>query len=193
MPPHGLAILSSFSQTGHQLLTSASTLTAPGQPALGHSVQGNGSMATGPQPRQASASNASSYTPSHSLPPHGGHRWCTLKVRFYCDNRAVVICVQSGTSHCSRINLFLIAVLHNFSVSALHIPGLHNPIANSLSCFHMQAHPTCRLPPHPDFHGVRWRLYIETFHVRISHGHLGCFWCRFGIQEPLHSPYIVPV
>ena len=38
------------------------------------------------------------------------------------------------------------------------------------------------------------RLYIEMFHVEIAdHMHPGCFWCRFGIQELLRSPYRVPV
>ena len=36
-------------------------------------------------------------------------------------------------------NLFLLAAQHNFTISARHIPGLHNPIADALSRFHMQA------------------------------------------------------
>ena len=37
----------------------------------------------------------------------------------------------------------------------------------------------------------RSRLYIETLHVMINaHGYPGCFWCRFGIQEPLRSPCV---
>ena len=73
-----------------------------------------------------------------------GHRWGTLRVLFLCDNRAVVDCIHSGTSHCPHMmhllrNLFLLAAQHNFTISARHIPGLHNPIADALSHFHMQA------------------------------------------------------
>ncbi len=72
-----------------------------------------------------------------------GHRWSTLKIRFLCDNQAVVSCVVSGTSHCPHMmhllrNLFLIAANHNFTISACHLPGRHNIIADSLSRFLMQ-------------------------------------------------------
>ena len=72
-----------------------------------------------------------------------GHRWTTLKIRMLCDNQAVVHSIVSGTSHCPHImhllrNLFYIAATHNFTISAQHIPGTHNIIADSLSRFHMQ-------------------------------------------------------
>ena len=72
-----------------------------------------------------------------------GHRWATLRVRFLCDNQAVVHCIVSGSSHCPHMmhllrNLFLFAARFNFTVSALHLPGTHNIIADSLSRFHMQ-------------------------------------------------------
>ena len=87
-----------------------------------------------------------------------GYRWSTLKIRFACDNQAVVECITSGTSHCPHImhllrNLFLLAATHNFWVSAQHIPGMHNPIADSLSRFKMQAFrrlaPNAALIPSP--------------------------------------------
>ena len=73
-----------------------------------------------------------------------GHKWCTLKVRLLCDNQAVVHCIMSGTSHCPHMmhllrNLFLIAATHNFTLSAQHLPGIHNITADSLSRFNMQA------------------------------------------------------
>ena len=54
--------------------------------------------------------------------------------------QAVVHCIVSGTSHCPHImhllrNLFYLAVTHNFHVSAQHLPGIHNFIADSLSRF----------------------------------------------------------
>lgn len=73
-----------------------------------------------------------------------GHRWSTLKVRFECDNQAVVHSIVAGTSHCPHMmhllrNLFYIAANHNFTVSAQHLPGTHNVIADSLSRSNMQA------------------------------------------------------
>ena len=38
-------------------------------------------------------------------------------------------------------NLFYIAARHNFTVSAQHLPGKQNVIADSLSRFNMQAFP----------------------------------------------------
>ena len=72
-----------------------------------------------------------------------GKQWSTLRLRFLCDNNAIVHCISSGTSHCPHImsllrNLFLLAARHNFSVAAQHIPGIHNNIADALSRFHMQ-------------------------------------------------------
>ena len=90
-----------------------------------------------------------------------GHQWSTLRIRLFCDNLAITQCLVSGTSHCPHImsllrSLFLLAARHNFNISAQHIPGTHNIIADSLSRFRMQVfwdhapqaspHPT-PLPP----------------------------------------------
>ena len=90
-----------------------------------------------------------------------GHRWSTLRIRLLCDNEAVAHCLVSGTSHCPHLmsllrSLFLVAAKHNFHISAQHLPGTHNTIADSLSRFRMQVfrkhapqaspHPT-PLPP----------------------------------------------
>ena len=85
-----------------------------------------------------------------------GHRWSTLRISFRCDNQAVVQCLVSGTSHCPHLmsllrNIFLTAAMYNFTISAQHIPGTHNTIADSLSRFHMQifrAHAP-QASPHP--------------------------------------------
>ena len=90
-----------------------------------------------------------------------GHKWSTLRIRLFCDNHAIAHCLVSGSSRCPHImgllrSLFLLAAQHNFHISAQHIPGTHNTIADALSRFHMQvfhahaprasAHPT-PLPP----------------------------------------------
>ena len=72
-----------------------------------------------------------------------GHRWTTLKICMLCDNQAIVHSLISGSSHCPHImhllrNLFYIGVIGNFTISAQHIPGVHNIIADSLSRFNMQ-------------------------------------------------------
>ena len=56
-----------------------------------------------------------------------GQRLSMFKVRFHCNNCAVLSCISSGTSHCphtmhSLCHLLLICALHKF-VSACHIPG----------------------------------------------------------------------
>ena len=72
-----------------------------------------------------------------------GHHWSTLRLRFLCDNQAIVQCIQTGTSCCPHLmsllcNLFLLAAQHNFTISSQHIPGIHNNISDALSRFHMQ-------------------------------------------------------
>ena len=72
-----------------------------------------------------------------------GHQWTTRKILFSCDNEAVVTCMRSGTSRYPHMmallrTLFLVAARGNFTVSAQHIRGVNNGIADSLSRFHMQ-------------------------------------------------------
>ena len=72
-----------------------------------------------------------------------GEQWYRKKVLFVCDNQAVVACIRSGTSHSPAImallrNLFLVAAKANFTVSARHLAGVKNRIADCLSRFHMQ-------------------------------------------------------
>ena len=90
-----------------------------------------------------------------------GHRWCTLRIRLLCDNLAIVRCLISGSSHCPHVmsllrSLFLLTAKYNFTISAQHIPGTHNVIADSLYRFHMQVFRShapqassqpCPLPP----------------------------------------------
>ena len=72
-----------------------------------------------------------------------GSEWSTLRILLWCDNQAVVQCITSGTSHCPHLmhllrNLMLLAASNNFLISAKHIPGVQNAIADSLSRFRMQ-------------------------------------------------------
>ena len=101
-----------------------------------------------------------------------GHNWTTLKVRFICDNQAVVHSIVAGTSHCPLImqllhNLFYIAARHNFTVSAQHLPGKHNVIADSLSRFNMQAF-RAHAPTH-SVQSLRWTACWQFLpHVKGS-------------------------
>ena len=84
-----------------------------------------------------------------------GRRWTTLRIRLHCDNQAIVRCLNSGTSHCPHImvllrSLFLLVAKHNLHMSAQHIPGVHNIIADSLSRFNMQVFHTHAPNASPD-------------------------------------------
>ena len=73
-----------------------------------------------------------------------GAQWRRKKVLFLCDNQAVVACLRSGTAKCPHIMsllraLFLICARGSFTVSARHVPGIENGIADALSRFNMQA------------------------------------------------------
>ena len=67
-----------------------------------------------------------------------GPEWSRRRIRFQCDNQAVVDCMRSGTSRSPSIMrliraLYLLCVEHDFLVSAVHIPGIANTIADALS------------------------------------------------------------
>ena len=61
----------------------------------------------------------------------------------HCDNMCVVECVRTGTSKALAImqllrELFFVCAKCNFTLSAAHIAGSINTIADALSRFHMQ-------------------------------------------------------
>ena len=68
-----------------------------------------------------------------------GNHWQCKKVLFLCDNEAVVACIRSGTSKCHVTLTYPILDLCKRHVSAKHLPGLQNGIADALSRFNMQA------------------------------------------------------
>ena len=72
-----------------------------------------------------------------------GHRWSGKKIRFYCDNQAVVKAWQSKAPKNHNLatlfrKLFLLAAKNNFNVALKHIPGISNDIADALSRQQMQ-------------------------------------------------------
>ena len=67
-----------------------------------------------------------------------GSEWARRRIEFHCDNSAVVACIKSGTSRSPDImrlirSLYHVSVKHDFLVSAVHIPGISNLIADAIS------------------------------------------------------------
>ena len=67
-----------------------------------------------------------------------GSEWTRRRIQFHCDNSAVVAVIKSGTPRSSDImklvrSLYHISVRHNFLVTAEHIPGTVNSIADAIS------------------------------------------------------------
>ena len=72
-----------------------------------------------------------------------GSKWRYHRIQFRCDNQSVVAVISSGTSKDSRLmqllmKLFLCAARFNMKVTAKHVPGKDNAIADALSRFNMQ-------------------------------------------------------
>lgn len=67
-----------------------------------------------------------------------GHKWQRKRIKFNCDNQAIVLAWQGKSSKQQRIMrllrmLFLTAAQHNFTVTLSHLPGRYNAIADALS------------------------------------------------------------
>ena len=72
-----------------------------------------------------------------------GSNWARMRILIHCDNQAVVDCIKSGTSHSPAVMtllraLFLVCAKGGFTISAVHVPGKVNTVADSLSRFNMQ-------------------------------------------------------
>ncbi|XP_033744320.1 uncharacterized protein LOC117330207 [Pecten maximus] len=71
-----------------------------------------------------------------------GHKWSGLRIRLHCDNQATVDIIRKGRSKCAYIMPFMrrltwCTFIHNFVLTAVHIPGKQNNIADALSRFQM--------------------------------------------------------
>ena len=72
-----------------------------------------------------------------------GHMWCKRHVLFRSDNEAVVHILNTRTSKVPSLiqllrSLLLSAARHSFSLSARHVSGVNNQIADALSRFRWQ-------------------------------------------------------
>ena len=72
-----------------------------------------------------------------------GAQWHRCHVLFRSDNEAVVHILMSRTSKIPCIMQLLRLLLsaaaqHSFTFAAVHLPGIHNSIADALSRFHWQ-------------------------------------------------------
>ena len=71
-----------------------------------------------------------------------GASWARQRVEFQCDNTAVVSVIMSGTSKDEQLMhllraLYLVSTRYNFKVTAKHVPGKTNCLADALSRFQM--------------------------------------------------------
>ena len=67
-----------------------------------------------------------------------GRKWRGLHVKSYCDNQAVVAVMQSRYSRDNELmhllcSLFFIEAMYGFQITAVHVPGSHNILADDLS------------------------------------------------------------
>ena len=90
-----------------------------------------------------------------------GSQWSGKRICIWCDNLPVVAIINSKRSKSPRVMdlvraITILTLVHNFTFTAKHIPGLDNSIADSLSRFQMDrfhllapnASPTpCTIPP----------------------------------------------
>ncbi|XP_033931187.1 uncharacterized protein [Pseudochaenichthys georgianus] len=72
-----------------------------------------------------------------------GHLWLRKCISVLCDNQSVVWIINKGRSSCSDIMPFMRSITwssltHNFLISARHVPGHLNIVADSLSRFQFQ-------------------------------------------------------
>ena len=83
-------------------------------------------------------SNGRSFSPYLQQTSHGDAKWQRKRVRFNCDNQAIVLDWQGKLSkqplNASLLRmLFLTAAQHNFTVTLRHLRGKENDVADALS------------------------------------------------------------
>ncbi len=72
-----------------------------------------------------------------------GKNWTSSSILVHCDNEATVHCINKGRSHSLALmpllrRLIWISACDQFIITAKHIPGSKNQIADSLSRFMFQ-------------------------------------------------------
>ncbi len=65
------------------------------------------------------------------------------RIKFHCDNEAVVCMINTKRSRIPRVmdllrHLTLLTLRHNIYIRAIHVAGKHNPIADAISRFQFQ-------------------------------------------------------
>nr|DAA01994.1 TPA_exp: polyprotein [Danio rerio] len=87
-----------------------------------------------------------------------GDEWSASSILVHCDNEAVVQCINKRRSHSPALmpllrRLIWTSAKKQFIITAKHVPGFHNQIADSLSRFLFQKFrmlaPEADLHPHP--------------------------------------------
>jgi hypothetical protein len=68
--------------------------------------------------------------------------WNGLRIRVYCDNASVVQMINSGKTKDLIMgqflrNIWLCTSLYEFELCAVHLPGVENRLADSLSRWHL--------------------------------------------------------
>ena len=71
-----------------------------------------------------------------------GHLWDGTHIRVKCDNMASVFAINKGTSRSPDFmkilrELFWLSIVFNFRLSAIHVKGIHNSLADTISRLHM--------------------------------------------------------
>ncbi len=99
-----------------------------------------------PAVRSTSATNVLSIVRAISVSrcsPSVGQEWSATSIIIHCDNEATVHCINKGRSHSPTLmpllrRLIWISACEQFIITAKHIPGSKNLIADSLSRFAFQ-------------------------------------------------------
>ncbi|XP_050973413.1 uncharacterized protein LOC127169819 [Labeo rohita] len=94
-------------------------------------------------PQQLSSSALFELYPLVAAASLWGKEWSATSIVVHCDNEAIVHCINKGRSHSPALmpllrRLIWISACDQFIITAKHIPGSKNQIADSLSRFAFQ-------------------------------------------------------
>ena len=70
-----------------------------------------------------------------------GHEWANKRVLVMSDNSTTVSCVNRGTSRSTLLMpylryMFWLSAVYNFRLTAMHVPGEDNVLADTISRLH---------------------------------------------------------